>query len=250
MQKKRKIIISVAICMGLAFAATQLSNNGGLQSSILAPLQTCQTSTITSLERCKTPLTTEKTRIQKEIDALNKKIAAKKTECIAIMRKPNQGTQFNACQKQLKVLEQEKVKQSNFMKPIDLAISKLVSEIPLQTNVLNLQKELDTIKAQATAKASECSTLRAQNKTTEAAACNQQLTALRNTQTTKQTAYINAINAFKKVAGASVPTPTVPVPVSPTVPTTPAPVIPSTPATPAILHCCADSKAKNYNSTC
>lgn len=35
MQKKRKIIISIAISLGLALAATQISNNGGLQSSIL-----------------------------------------------------------------------------------------------------------------------------------------------------------------------------------------------------------------------
>lgn len=38
------------------------------------------------------------------------------------------------------------------MKPIDLAISKLVSEAPLQAKVLSSQKELDTIKAQATTK--------------------------------------------------------------------------------------------------
>lgn len=43
MQKKRKIIISIAISLGLALAATQISNNGGLQSSILAPLQSCKT---------------------------------------------------------------------------------------------------------------------------------------------------------------------------------------------------------------
>lgn len=250
MQKKRKIIISIAISLGLALAATQLSDNGGLQSSILAPLQSCKNSTITSLERCKTPLTTEKTRIQKEIDALDKKIAAKKTECIKLIGVPNRSTQLTTCRAQLKVLERDKVKQVAAMKPIDLAISKLVSEAPLQANVLSSQRELDAIKAQATAKVSECNTLRAQNKTAQAATCNQQLIVLRQTQTTKQTAHINAINAFKKVAGASAATPTIPTPVIPVVPVVPTPVPPVTPVTPTILHCCADSKAKNFNPTC
>lgn len=239
--------------MGLALAATQISNNGGLQSSILAPLQACKSSAITSLERCKTPLTTEKTRIQKEIDALDKKIAAKKTECIKLIGVPNRSTQLTTCRAQLKVLERDKVKQVAAMKPIDLALSKLVSEAPLQANVLSLQKELDTIKAQATAKVSECNTLRAQNKTAQAATCNQQLIVLRQTQTTKQSAHINAINAFKKVAGASAATPTIPTPVTPVVPVVPTPVppvIPVTPVTPTILHCCADNKAKNFNPTC
>lgn len=256
MQKKRKIIISIAISLGLALAATQISSNGGLQSAVLsASLQSCQNSSITSSERCKTPLTTEKTRIQKEIDALNKKIASKKTECIVLMRTPNRGTQLTTCRAQLRVLERDKTTQDANMRPIDVAISKLVSEAPLQTNILNAQKELDTIKAQATAKVSECNTLRAQNKTAQAATCNQQLIIIRQTQTTKQTAHINAINAFKKVAGASVPTPTSPTPVIQKVPTTPVPVIPVVPViiapvTPTVLHCCADSKAKNFNPTC
>lgn len=256
MQKKRKIIISIAISLGLALAASQISNNGGLQSAVLsASLQSCKNSSIISSERCKTPLTTEKTRIQKEIDALNKKIAVKKTECIKLIGVPNRSTQLSTCRAQLKVLEQDKIKQDAIMKPIDLAISKLVSEAPLEAKVLSLQKELDTIKAQATTKASECSTLRAQNKTVQTTTCNQQLTDLRNTQKIKQTAHINAINAFKKVAGASVPTPTSPTPVIPKVPTTPVPVTPVVPViiapvTPTVLHCCADSKAKNFNPTC
>ncbi len=254
MQKKRKIIISIAISLGLALAATQTSHNGGLQSAVLsASLQSCKTGTITSLERCRDPLTTEKNRIQKEIDALNQKITAKKTECTNLDKMKNRASQAKTCRKQLTALEKDKTMKTSQLNAINVALSKLVSEAPLQVKRLNAQTELDAVKAQIVTKMAECRTLNTQKKPAQAATCTQQLNLLNQTQTTKQKALIAATETLKKVAGAAAVPVTPVLPVTPVIPTPQpiavTPVIPVQPTTPYI-ECCGDMNASNYDINC
>lgn len=247
MQKKRKIIISIAISLGLALAATQISNNGGLQSSILAPLQTCKTSAITSLERCKTPLTTEKARIQKVIDSLTKKITAKKTECAKLSKIPSKSKQLKTCRSQLSGLEKEKKTQETAMKAIDIALAKLVSELPLQQELTKLQTEIATLTTQITNKTTECTILKNQKKITEASTCQAQLDTIKNTKITKEAALAVATEKLKKIAGASAVAVTTVV-IQPIF--TPTPINPVINPNPSPLDCCFDMDASNYDPTC
>lgn len=147
----------------------------------------------------------------------------------------NRAKQLKTCRSQLSGLEKEKKTQETAMKAINAALAKLVSELPFQQERTQLQTEIATLTTQIANKTTECATLKNQKKVTEANVCQTQLDTLRKTKITKETALNAATEKLKKIAGAAAIT---------SIPTTP--VIPK----PTLLQCCADSKAKNFNSTC
>lgn len=139
-----------------------------------------------------------------------------------------------------------------------------MSEAPLQVRVVNVQREINTIRAQIVTKTTECSTLRTQRKTAQMNACAQQLTALRQTETVKKKELTVAKESLKKVAGAPAviaipvpaPTPAPAVTLQNTETPGPAPALQSAPelVTTVTLvstdNCCYDTNASNYDATC
>lgn len=233
MQKNRRITLSVAIGLWLALIATHLWSTGWLQSSIVnASLGSCQRGSVISLERCTTPLTTEKNRAQESISTLTTQIQTKKTECSQFQSMKNKAKQLNTCYKQLANLERKSVGEQNKLIAANLSLSKLVSEMPLQTQRSQLQTQIESLKTQITIKRAECKMLwKQKNSASAASSCSAQLATLNQTRSTQNSVLVATTAQLKKIAGTVAPLPTTsastPSPTPPASPgVTPPPAIP------------------------
>lgn len=125
MQKKRKIIISIAVSLGLALVATQISSNGGLQSSVIGTPETCKNGTNNYIEDCKTILISEQKKTQKTVTMLARQILTKEKQCIAFAKK-KKNSQEQQCRTQLATLKQDHSMQQSILAGIVKSISQLI----------------------------------------------------------------------------------------------------------------------------
>lgn len=197
----------------------------------MAPLSSCQNGIITSLERCSTPLTTERNRIQGQIDGIAKQIQSKKANCAKLQKNRNKAQQLKTCREQLRTLERNNTTQKNQLFTVNSTLAQLVSEIPLKSEVDRIRNQLKTTQAEIVAKTNECTIRQLQKQTSQLSLCSTQLAALQNIETLQKNAFLEAANKLKQVAGLVIQ-------------------LPVRPPTPMILHCCADNKAKNDNVDC
>lgn len=126
MQKKRKIIISIAISLGLALAATQISHDGWLKASIFGNLESCKNGTIKYIDTCEKPLKQEQTRIQGQINTLTTQITAKQKQCNTFSKQKKQP-QEKKCRTQLAQLNANKAEQQKILTSITVSLTQLVA---------------------------------------------------------------------------------------------------------------------------
>jgi len=115
----------------------------------------------------------------------------------------NNAKKLNTCRKQLNTLESGNTAQQTQLTAVNLSLSKLVIELPIQTESIQIQKKIDAIQAEILQKTVECMKLRKQKKSVQANACDQQLVTLRDTESTQKAALIGANNVSQKTVATS-----------------------------------------------
>jgi hypothetical protein len=117
----------------------------------------------------------------------------------------NKAKKLNTCRTQLNTLESGNTAQQTQLTAVNLSLSKLVIELPIQTESIQIQKQIDAIQAEILQKTAACMKLRKQKKRARANACDQQLVTLRDTESTQKAALINANNEAQKTVATSTP---------------------------------------------
>jgi len=117
----------------------------------------------------------------------------------------NNAKKLNTCRTQLNTLESGNTAQQTQLTAVNLSLSKLVIELPIQTESIQIQKQIDAIQAEILQKTAACMKLRKQKKSAQANACDQQLVTLRDTESTQKAALIGANNVSQKTVATSTP---------------------------------------------